>query len=79
MFVYETEHSTQPASAGGLKSWVVHELMGMLNSIMLHSLEGGLLPCSRQVLGGPLRVPVAGLQKAGCFFLEASASLLSEP
>lgn len=70
---------TQPISAGGLKSWIVLGLMGMLSSIMLHSLGDGLVPCSRLVFGGPLGVPVAGLQKAVCFFLEASANPLSEP
>lgn len=79
VFVYETEHYTQPASTGGLKSWKVHGLMGMLSSIMLHSLGAGLVPCSRLVLSGPLGVPVAGLQKAVCFFLEASVNPLSEP
>lgn len=53
--------------------------MGMLSSIMLHSFGGGLVPCSRLVLGGTLGVPVARLQKAVCFFLEASVNPLSEP
>lgn len=73
------QHYTQPASTGGIKSWIVHRLMGMLSSIMLHSFGGGLVPCSRLVLGGTLGVPVARLQKAVCFFLEASVNPLSEP
>lgn len=67
--MYETEHYTQPASAGGLKSWVVHGLMGMLNSIMLYSLEDGLVPCSRQVLGGPLRVASGWTAEGSVLFL----------
>lgn len=79
VFVYEAEHYPQPAFAGGLKGWIVHWLMGMLKSSMPHSSGAGLVPCSRLKLGGSLRVPVAGLQKAVCFFLEASVNPLSLP
>lgn len=59
-----------------MKQSIIHSLL--LQEAMLHSSGGGLVPCSRLEFGGPLRVPVAGLQKAVCFFLEASVNPLSE-
>lgn len=72
------QQHAQLTSAGYFKSWIVYWLTRVLNSIILHSSRGRLIPCSRLELDVPLRALVAGLQKAVCLFSEASINHLSE-